>query len=124
MRSFRFYRIYADPDGESHFEDATVSMQPAEYAPPAPPLDLAALGNVSTLVLIGGDESWKGETYHPAPARQFMLVLRGHGGVTVSDGSSREFGPGDVFLIEDTSGRGHATTFFEECVFAAVRIAG
>lgn len=123
MRSFEYCRIYADPDGESHFADARASMQPADYAPPAPPLDHAAMGAVSTLALIGGDAGWKGETYHPAPARQFMFVLRGRGRVTVSDGSSREFGPGDVFLIEDTSGRGHATTFTEDCIFAAVRLA-
>ncbi|MBI2723713.1 MAG: hypothetical protein HYX50_01495 [Chloroflexi bacterium] len=123
MRGFRYFRIYADPDGESHFEDATVSLQPADYAPPAPPLDHLALGNVTTLALIGGDDTWKGETYHPAPARQFMFALRGHGTVTVSDGSSRAFGPGDVFLLEDTSGKGHATRFAEECIFAAVRLA-
>ncbi len=124
MRNFNYCRIYAGADGESHFEEVRLPMQRADYAPPAPPLDHLALGDASTLAVISADDAWDRETYHPAPARQFMLILRGHGKVTISDGSSRDFGPGDVFLLDDTTGRGHATKFFDECVLAAVRLAG
>jgi hypothetical protein len=124
VREFAYCRVYADDDGESHFEDVTVPMEPVDYAPPAAALDHAALGDAATLAVVGSDDAWDGETFHPPPARQFMLVLRGHGRVTVSDGASREFGPGDVFLFDDTRGKGHASKFFDECIVAAVRLAG
>ena len=124
MREFHDRRVYADDDGESHFEDVTVPMEPVDYAPPAPPLDHAALGDAATLAVVGSDDAWEGETFHPAPARLFMLALRGHGTVTVSNGASREFGPGEVFLLDDTRGKGHASKFFDECIVAAVRLAG
>ena len=41
----------------------------------------------------------------------------------VSDGSSRRFGPGDVPLFEDTSGKGHrAPGMAAEVVLMAVSI--
>lgn len=45
---------------------------------------------------------------HPAPRRQFVLVSAGEVEVTVSDGEVRRFGPGSVFLDDDT-GKGHRT---------------
>jgi hypothetical protein len=122
VRKFHYHRVYADDHGESHFEEATVPMEPVDYAPPAPPLDHAALGNAAALAVVGSDDAWEGETFHPAPARQFMVCLQGHGTITVSDGTSREFGPGDVFLLDDTHGKGHASKFFDECMVAAVRV--
>ena len=121
--TFDYCRIYADADGESHFEPVSLPMQSADYAPPAPPLDHVALGDSSALAVIAADDAWDSETFHPAPARQFMFVLRGRGRVAVSDGTTREFAAGDVFLLEDTGGKGHATKFFGECVLAAVRLA-
>jgi hypothetical protein len=37
-----YTRIYGDSDGESHFEDVTVELSPVDFAPPAPPLNLAS----------------------------------------------------------------------------------
>ena len=42
-------------------------------------------------------------------ARLLFTVLRGAYLVTTSDGTSRTFGPGDVLLVEDTTGRGHSS---------------
>jgi uncharacterized cupin superfamily protein len=39
--------------------------------------------------------------------------------ITVGDGSSREFGPGDLLLLEDTWGDGHITEFLSERVMVA-----
>ncbi|HEX2500638.1 MAG TPA: hypothetical protein VHO73_04215 [Methylomirabilota bacterium] len=44
-----------------------------------------------------------------APRRQLVIPLCGRFRVEASDGSSREFGPGDVVLSEDTVGTGHRT---------------
>jgi hypothetical protein len=38
-----------------------------------------------------------------------VVVLRGVIEVEVADGTSRRFGPGDLVLATDTTGRGHIT---------------
>ena len=60
--------------------------------------------------------------WHHAPRRQFVLVLSGEMEVTVADGETRSFGPGSVFLVEDTAGAGHQTRAAGagECVFVTV----
>lgn len=35
-------RIFADADGESHFEDRTIMLQPADLAPPLAPVPISA----------------------------------------------------------------------------------
>lgn len=122
MSELRYTRVVADSDGESHFEDVAVTLEPVDFAPPAAPLDFVALAQATNLSVIGGDAGWKGDTFHPAPARQFMLCICGHGTVTVSDGESRGFTVGDLFLLEDVHGKGHMTTFSDKVQFAVVRV--
>ena len=109
MRKLGYVRLFRDEAGESHFEDVDVVLDQALHAPPAPPLDMASLGAASGVALIGGDPDWGGDVPHPAPVRQFLTVLVGRAEITASDGSSRQFDPGDLVLIEDTSGNGHST---------------
>jgi hypothetical protein len=47
--------------------------------------------------------------WHPAPAPPVRDRPDGEVEVTVTDGQSRRFGPGGVFLAEDTTGQGHRT---------------
>jgi hypothetical protein len=51
-----------------------------------------------------------------------VLVLSGAAELTVADGEVRSFGPGSVFLVEDTTGMGHQTRAVgsEQCVFVTV----
>ena len=49
---------------------------------------------------------WKSE-WHPTPKRQFIIYLSGTIEAEVSDGEIRQFGPGSITLVEDTSGKGH-----------------
>jgi quercetin dioxygenase-like cupin family protein len=85
-------RIYSGSDGESHFEEIDVDigeLQPGEgivfrHAPP------------------GDVQNW-----HVAPRRQYVINLSGHSEVEIGDGTKLRFGPGDIFLAEDTTGRGH-----------------
>lgn len=106
MASFRYTRIYADEEGESHFEDVEVPMSPVDFAPPAPPMDLSAMTVGSGIGFLGVPAGWYGEP-HPAPRRQFILFLAGQGEVAVSDGEARRYLPGSVVLLEDTTGKGH-----------------
>ncbi len=47
--------------------------------------------------------------WHQAPRRQYLITLSGQVEIGVGDGSVRRFGPGDVLMVEDLTGRGHAT---------------
>ena len=49
--------------------------------------------------------------FHPAPDQRWMVILSGQLEIGLGDGSKHPFGPGDIRLIEDTTGRGHTTHF-------------
>ncbi len=95
-------RIYTGDDGESHFEDIDIPLR-----------DHGMVGMMSELQEAKGvifrttgpdyDYDW-----HNAPRRQYILILSGGGvEIEVGDGSKRRFEAGDIFLAEDTTGRGH-----------------
>jgi hypothetical protein len=123
MDEFTYNRLYADESGESRFEEVSVSLELTDFAPPAAPAHLAAIGEVSSMAIVVGDESWAGEEPHPAPARQYMVSLQGAVEVTASDGDTRRVGPGEVLLIEDTTGKGHSTRAIGEIKFLIIRAA-
>jgi hypothetical protein len=95
-----YVRIFAGPDGESHFEDVDV------------PLSGAGASRISEVFATTGtlmrhtsgayDLDW-----HPAPRRQFVVNLTGSVEITASDGESRILGPGEILLADDTTGKGH-----------------
>ena len=45
--------------------------------------------------------------------RRWQVGLVGRTTIGLSDGTSHTFGPGDVRLIEDTTGKGHTTTYLD-----------
>lgn len=122
MRLFRYARVFADASGETHFDEIELSMAPVDFAPPAAPLDYAPLGPAAAVSLIGGDASWRGDAFHPAPARQLMLFLRGGASVTASDGETRQLRAGEILLLEDTDGIGHSTRLVGDTLVAVVRL--
>lgn len=61
------------------------------------------------------------DSMHPAPARQFFIVLAGSWEVSAGS-DTRLLSAGDVVLTEDTSGPGHASTVLEDTVVAVVRL--
>ncbi len=58
-------------------------------------------------------------------ARKDLILLRGECEAETSDGTHRAFGPGDVVLLEDTSGRGHRSWVVgdERLLMAVVELA-
>jgi hypothetical protein len=115
----KYHRIFTDNDGHARFEDGEISFARAVFAPPAPPLDVTAPTEVREMMFIRFSAGWS-DAAHPAPARQWMFILSGRGETTAS-GETRAWGPGDVFLLEDTSPPGHATAILEDAVLAVVR---
>ena len=59
---------------------------------------------------------------HPASEPQWVVMLRGAIEVQVSDGTSRQFRPGDLVLATDTSGHGHVTLTVGDPPFEALII--
>ena len=93
------YRLYAGDDGESHIEE----LKPDALA------DIKVTGTMSFSI----QERTPGHflDFHPAPFRRWQVGLAGKTIIGLSNGSSQTFVPGDVRLIEDTSGKGHTTTY-------------
>jgi hypothetical protein len=103
----KYVRLFAGPDGESHFEDVAVELAPvAEYAKGIPDVYVSAPRASTALTFLSGPPGWIGD-WHPVARRQFMVKLAGETEVVASDGERRQFGPGMVALVEDTTGKGH-----------------
>ena len=101
-----YTRLFADGDGESHFEDVTVELVLATFAPATPPMGVSSSMAAMESAFIGGPSGWIGD-WHVSSARNLFVVLSGEWEIEASDGSVRKFSPPDVLLAEDTSGRGH-----------------
>lgn len=121
----KYVRLYADENGDSHFEDVDVEMSLVDISPPAPPLDVSAPEASSGVAFLRTPAGWYGEP-HPVAGRIFLIYLVGEMDATVSDGEVRRFGPGSVVLVEDTSGKGHASRVLgdTEVLAAMVQLAG
>jgi hypothetical protein len=101
-----YHRIYTDSQGDSHFDVVTVEQSLARAAPPAAPFYVSEDRAASKYRFYTFEPGWIGEL-HPAPTRQFLALLSGEVEMETTDGTVRRFGPGDLVLLEDTSGRGH-----------------
>ncbi len=106
INNIKYVRVYADSMGESHFEDLTIDLNEIDFAPPAPPIFTSDLNPSSDYGFASVLPGWESE-WHPTPKRQFMIYLSGTIEAEVSDGEIRQFGPGSITLVEDTTGKGH-----------------
>lgn len=95
-------RIYTGADGESHFEEMEHPVKLVNGIE-ATPME-AATGVYFRRAPAGHVQDW-----HPAPRRQYIMTLSGQSEIELGDGTVRRFGPGDILLAEDTTGRGHIT---------------
>lgn len=102
----RYIRLYADEDGESHFEHVDVALAPTDYAPPAPPINVSFPLPARQLIFLSVPPGWEGD-WHPSPVRQFMFFTAGTLEIEASDGDVCLFKAGDVALGEDIHGKGH-----------------
>lgn len=94
-------RIYTGDDGESHFEEIDIPLGEQNI--------VGALSQTfaATGIIFRENQGDYDYDWHNAPSRRYIINLAGAVEITVGDGSQRIFGPGDVFLAEDTTGRGH-----------------
>jgi hypothetical protein len=95
-------RLYTGPDGQTHAEEIE-----AKFA--------GGGGNdIYKLMANSGAELRRASPgrvsdWHTAPRRQYVITLSGHGELEVSGGKTISVGPGNIELVEDTTGKGHIT---------------
>ncbi len=98
-------RIYTDAEGETHFDE--IDEPDVEFrGGGAYTRQIDTYGMAFRATAAKGDEPEWGD-WHTAPQRQYILFLQGETEIEVSDGEKRHFKTGDVFLVEDTTGKGH-----------------
>lgn len=103
-----YHRISADEKGGSRFDTITVEQSLLRAAPPAAPFYVSEDGLALKYRFYTFEPGWIGD-WHPAPARQFLALMSGAVEMETTDGTARRFLPGDLVLLQDTSGKGHLT---------------
>jgi hypothetical protein len=111
------HNLYADASGESHWRDLEI-----EWVQESPGSKLSktfpATGIIFREVAPAYDLDW-----HNAPRCQYIVNLDAGVEITASDGERRVIGAGEVFLVEDTTGKGHLSKAVDgklrNCIFIA-----
>ncbi len=108
------FRLYTGPDGHSRIETIDLGRTPDWTK-----------GLATTQISFREDPVGRYLDWHPAPRRQFVIILSGQLEIGLGDGSTHVFGPGDARLVEDTTGRGHTTRVHghRPCVTATIPLA-
>ena len=97
----RIHNLYTDAKGESHWRDIDVEWA-EERRGSKLSKRLPANGIIFRQTKADNDLD-----FHTAPRRQYIVNLQGSVKITASDGEARVIGPGEVFLVEDVTGKGH-----------------
>ena len=108
------FRLYTGSDNESHIDPVDLSQTP----------DWMQAQDTTHIPFreapVGNFQDW-----HPAPRRQYIIIVSGELEIGLSDGTKHVFGPGDARLVEDTTGKGHTTATHGTipCVTATIPLA-
>jgi uncharacterized cupin superfamily protein len=105
------YRMFTNAEGKAAWEEIDLGKTPEWTA-----------GLDVTNIRFGARQPGVIQDWHPAPQRQFVIILSGQLEIGFEDGSTRVFGPGDARLVEDTTGKGHTTIAIgdEPCITATI----
>ncbi len=92
-------RMYTGNDGQTHFDDLPM---------PAEEIQNVAIQAGADIVFRRFPADYFSD-WHTAPRRQYIFILSGQMEIGIGDGTTRRFGPGDVVLADDRTGKGHTT---------------
>jgi quercetin dioxygenase-like cupin family protein len=108
------FRLYTGTDGKSHVEPIALDQKPDWIK-----------GLATTQISFREDAVGRFIDWHPAPRRQFVIILSGQLEIGLGDGTKHIFGPGDARLVEDTTGQGHTTRVHGDkpCMTATIPLA-
>ncbi len=94
--------LYTGTDNESHFGEIDIELRDK-----GGPASSVSDPQQSTGMVFRNTTGDYHLDWHNAPRRQYVITLEGQVEIEVGDGTKRRFGPGEMFLAEDTTGRGH-----------------
>jgi quercetin dioxygenase-like cupin family protein len=105
-------RIYTGPDGQSRAEQ----------------IEMKANGGTSEMIKATGVQFSSrppapASDWHVGPMRQYVITLSGRAELEVGDGKKVAVGPGQIDLIEDTTGKGHITRNLEDRIVVTIPLA-
>jgi hypothetical protein len=100
-------RIYATPDGESHFDEIALPTTKRSVHPDAVPFDVTAGYPASSVRITQIPAGIRQVAWHTVPGPNLSVRLDGSVGYETSDGEVRHVQTGSFVLVEDTHGKGH-----------------
>ena len=100
-------RIYAAPDGESHFDEVELPMTKVSVHPDAMPFEVSASYQASRVRLTCIPAGMREVSWHTVPEPSLTVRLDGAVEYETSDGEVRRVPAGSFVLVEDTHGKGH-----------------
>ena len=116
-----FVRLYTGPDGESHFEDLDLLLEPDDlrktlgaFSPAVATSPSYVVPENTKAVIFSSQSVENAPNYALTKQRHFLITLSGMGEIEVGGGEVRRLEPSDVWLLEDTTGKGHITRIPEK----------
>jgi hypothetical protein len=97
-------RVFTGSDGESHFEDIEISLDIDRGS-----MRMSKSVKATSVFFSVTDGPFFRDYHNTNLRRQYIIILEGEVEVGVSESDKRRFGPGNVLLLEDTTGKGHST---------------
>jgi quercetin dioxygenase-like cupin family protein len=92
-------RLYTGPDGQSHIDQLPIVLQDAPLAESTP---LKTSDAYVVRAAPGMFESW-----HNAGKNRYIVVISGEAEVTTTSGEKARIVPGQIYIAEDLTGKGH-----------------
>jgi hypothetical protein len=114
-----YHHLYADGTGESHWRTVEVTLTDRDFAPPAKSIEVSDPENAARLLYLRLRAGWD-EPIHPTPTRQKLICTAGAVDVTASDGEVRRITMGNVWFMEDKTGKRHHTRVIGDADFECV----
>jgi hypothetical protein len=102
-------RIYTGTDGLSHSEQVEMKLLPNGTS-----------SMKATSAEFSSRPSAPAGDWHTGPRRQFVITLSGRAELEVANGQKVPIGPGNINLIEDTTGKGHITHNIEDRIVVTI----
>lgn len=121
--NFTYTRVTMDDKDRSYFAESVMPFELKEFAPPSGPIGVSKVLAAKSLVITTADKTWA-TNWHPTPRRQYVVMLAGAITIEVETGAKKKFETGDVFMLEDTRGRGHDSRVIsdEPAIFGMVAL--
>jgi hypothetical protein len=92
-------RLYTGPDGQSHIDQLPIVLQDA---PLAESMSLKMSDAYVVRAAQGMFESW-----HNAGKKRYIVVISGEAEVATTNGEKARIVPGQIYIAEDLTGKGH-----------------